>query len=217
MNKICSQNLTIRRYNLCDAIEIYDYLSNIVTEHISPPQPFLIRFSYFMPLLLFSMLLIVQPSFAEDSLLDSRDGKTYKTIKIGDRTWLAENLNYDAKGSACYDKKADNCQKCGRLYDWETAAIACPSGWHLPTDAEWITFEETIGEEDWNGFSVLHCGYRSMDGGFDFYGYFAKFWSATENGAKHAWFRDLDAGMPKTMSGKRGNKLSSFSVRCVLD
>jgi hypothetical protein len=170
-----------------------------------------------MPLLLFLALLMVQLAFAQDSFPDSRDGKAYKTIKIGNQVWLAENLSYDARGSVCYDKKPDNCQKCGRLYDWETAATVCPGGWHLPTDAEWITFEEAIDEGGWDGFSALPCGYRSSDGGFDYYGYFAKFWSATENGARHAWFRDLDMGMPKTLNRSKGNKVLLLSIRCVLD
>lgn len=75
------------------------------------------------------------PSTDGNSL--SYQGKTYKTVKIGSQVWMAENLNYDVSGSKCYGKKEINCSIYGRLYDWATAKTVCPSGWHLPKNADW--------------------------------------------------------------------------------
>jgi len=77
-----------------------------------------------------------KPEFGE--MTDSRDGQTYKTVKLGDQTWLAHNLNYETDdGSWCYDDDPANCEIFGRLYDWEAAMAACPDGWHLASDGEW--------------------------------------------------------------------------------
>ena len=138
---------------------------------------------------------------------DTRDGQTYKTVKIGTQTWMARNINYRTDSSWCYDNNADNCKRYGRLYDWKTATTICPNGWKLPSREDWKSLVATIGGEEiegkklkskngwkWNeyenvsgngtddyGFSALPGGNRHINGSFHFAGFTGYWHSATEN------------------------------------
>jgi uncharacterized protein (TIGR02145 family) len=172
-----------------------------------------------------------------NSFTDSRGAVTYKTAKIGGKTWLAENLRYRAKNSWCYDDDSSNCDKYGRLYAWNTAKTACPTGWHLPTRLEWLALSEAVGGEeaagkrlkartgwdengngnDWYGFSALPGGNRHPDAGdFGYAGSIGFWWTSTEYGSGNVYIRTMNYGdndVGESYTGKNGG----LSVRCVQD
>ena len=128
----------------------------------------------------------INPTPTISTFEDSRDGKIYKKVAIGKQVWMAENLNYAAEGSVCYDNKMENCAKYGRLYNWETAITVCPDGTHLPTDTEWITLLNNVGNqvgiggtrlktsEGWNNCSeCTHSTHVRKGNGTDDYGFSA--------------------------------------------
>lgn len=172
----------------------------------------------------------------EGEFLDNRNGQTYKTVKIGKQVWMAENLNFKTDSSFCYNNEETNCAKYGRLYTWNDAKKACPSGWHLPTRDELDTLIAAVGGQStagnvlkstsgWNssgngidafGFSALPAGLRYGNGGFDDEGGKANFWHSTDYGPDLAYYVRLDCDSDR--AGRAGtNKKYGFSVRCLQD
>jgi len=164
------------------------------------------------------------------TLTDTRDSQIYFTAKIDEQVWMAENLNYNASGSKCYNNEPANCAKYGRLYDWNTAMKACPSGWHLPSKEEWGklfdyadkygTPREILKAED--GFTALPggCGgYCSIDNedDFNFIDYGGYWWSATEKNSDYADSKFIPTNDDESYHGTGGYKSNLLSVRCIKD
>jgi len=145
--------------------------------------------------------IIVDP-IEKSLLMDPKDGQEYKTVKIGDQWWMAENFNYDAPtGSSSYFFDSSYSETYGRLYTWQSAYDNAPPGWHLPTDSEWKQMEAYLGilndkldKEGWrgeftgdlikagngSGFGVIWSGYCNASvGKFGHLGYEARFWTST--------------------------------------
>jgi len=167
-------------------------------------------------------------------LVDDRDGHIYKTVKIGDQWWMAENLNFEMDSSFCYNDSVEYCTKYGRFYSWWTATEVCPNGWHLPSKAEWETLFNAVGGSSvagtklkstsgWynsgNGtdafsFSALPAGLRNLSGNYDNEGNYTYFWSSTEHYSYTAYRMYLNCDYDDA-SLDVSHRNSGFSVRCV--
>lgn len=82
-------------------------------------------------------------------ITDSRDSQTYDTVSIGTQNWIVDNMNYyTARFSSYWNNDSIEYSGFGRLYAQFAADTICPSGYHLPTDAEWQTLESYVGMSD---------------------------------------------------------------------
>ena len=148
------------------------------------------------------------PNITYDTLIDTRDGQKYRTVKIGTQTWMAQNLNYKTDNSTWY---RDSGAKYGRNYLWadvmgvstyyDSFALnpslpvqgVCPVGWHVPSNAEWTKLTDTClssataGTElkstsGWlsGGNGTDRVGFRTLPVTFISVGASAGFWAASE-------------------------------------
>lgn len=203
----------------------------------------------------------VNPSVVYGYLTDGRDGQTYRAVRIGTQTWMAQNLNYKTDSSWIYKCQSWDETGCltdsvamgkrfGRLYKWAAAMGlrdscsakacssqvgtehqgACPSGWHVPSNAEWIvliretsanTLKSTSGWSsrngvDYCGFMLLPAGNRGNNGSFSRYGTNGYFWSATETIGSGAWCRMYGSAFDYAVV-ESNNKVYGYSLRCLQD
>ncbi len=190
-------------------------------------------------------------------------GKNYNTVQIGTQCWFKENLNIGSRinGSLeqtnngtiekyCYNDLESNCDIYGGMYQWNEMMQyvttdgfqgLCPTGWHLPTDAELTLLVNYLGGDGvaggkmkeagtvhWlnpnsgatneSGFTALPAGCRNCSAVFNFLTYYTDIWSSTQPGvgATHAYYRTLsysDTNASRYLNEKTGG----FSVRCMKD
>jgi len=201
---------------------------------------------------------------AMSAFIDSRDSNVYTYVTIGNQVWMAENLKYlpsvvdrttgsntdpyyyvsGYNGTDVTEAKAtNNYETYGMLYNWPAAMNACPSGWHLPSDAEWTQLTTYLGGEGgagaklkatgtiqegtglWNspntgasnqvGFSAIPGGNRNIGAFYDL-GNAGYWWCATESTADNAWRRGIYRDQWHV---NRNNipKEIGLSIRCVRD
>jgi uncharacterized protein (TIGR02145 family) len=172
-----------------------------------------------------------------ETFTDPRDGKSYKWVKIGDQVWMAENLAFKPQNGNywAYDDSQVNAKIFGYLYDWQTACKVCPSGWHLPSDAEWKTLINFLGGDNLAGHKMKSTwawenggngnnvsGFNGLPGGYA-HGTFNQrnslgYWwsSSSDAGATTASTRCLDTGVHR-LHHHTNNKAVGFSVRCLKD
>ena len=182
-----------------------------------------------------------------------------KNLNIGTKvTGLTEPANNSTIGKYCFNDDEAYCNIYGGLYNWAemvqylngatnttswspvpTGNVQgiCPTGWHIPTDAEWTTLTTYLGGENgaggklketstthWNspntgatnesGFTSVPAGNRYYDGSFFSLGLNGYWWSSTENDPSNSWGRSMyfyDSDVSRNYFGK----YYGFSVRCL--
>ncbi len=197
------------------------------------------------------------------------DGNSYKTVTIGAQTWMAENLKTSKYNDgtqipnvtdytnwsqlttgawAYYNNDSANYAKFGKLYNWYAVNYetngnknVCPTGWHVPTDAEWTVLVDYLGgsnvaggkmkqvdSTNWKNpntdatntslFTGLPGGYRYSDGHYQFIGLYGNWWSSSESKYPFsALSRILSYNNGIATSKNDDNKKDGFSVRCLKD
>ncbi|MFA6836412.1 MAG: FISUMP domain-containing protein [Fibrobacteraceae bacterium] len=160
------------------------------------------------------------------------------SVIIGNLRWMTSNLNvWTLRGSSCYKKESKNCRAYGRLYNYETAKTVCASGWRLPTDEEWTSMLNSLGEDaglklksktgwaddgsnpgngtDAVGFNAIPSGIVYEEN-YMYLGYHAFYWTATEKDSASAYFRSVSYD---NMDPYRyyNFKTAGYAVRCVQD
>lgn len=156
-----------------------------------------------------SALVLTVVAFAapqKGTMTDPADGKKYRTVTVGEQTWLAENMSLSINGSICYDNKEANCKKYGRLYVKDALYEVCPDGWHLPVVSEWDTLFENAGGRD--KAAALINAKNTKIGFWDS----GKFFPVKGNGI--FWTKDQYA-IDLNSKNQFASVCNAYAVRCV--
>ena len=176
---------------------------------------------------------------ADGYMLD-KAGNVYKTTKIGDQTWMAQNMAWQDASVTCHantEADADFIKNYGCLYTWEDANKVCPDGWHLPDKGEFeallayveqnkttvdnvfhaltlgSAWAHTSGTDDF-GFTALPAGaWSATSDTYDRFGSRAGFWSTTDFD-EYAYVLGLNETMA-TADLNSSAKADALSVRCL--
>lgn len=201
-------------------------------------------------------------SFKTISISDI-DGNVYNMVTIGTQIWMASNLkttkyndgtpiplvtdntawsNLETPGYCWYNNDAAaNKNTYGALYNWYTVNTGklCPTGWHMPSDAEWTVLTSYLGGESvaggklketgtshWlspnayatntTGFTALPGGYRYRLGEFLYIGFNGFWWSSSEYDTNYVWYRFMRY-YSSDASRDVFYRENGFSVRCLRD
>ena len=190
----------------------------------------------------------VEPSCREGGapihrgLVRDIDGNSYRPVPVGSQVWLGENLRATRTPEGIPlttfspNSEPRHVALFGRLYGWDAARRACPSGWHLPSDGEWSALETYLGAnaglllrdpEFWPreeataaaarlGFRARPAGYSNDQGFETYFGTRATFWTATTQDTHFAWSRVIGGASPSLRRAPQHPQYG-FSVRCLSD
>ena len=111
------------------------------------------------------------PSVNGNTMVDNRDGRSYKLHNVGGKLWMAQDLAFKTGNSMCFDDNEAKCEEYGRLYAYVGATRACPPGWRLPSR------EEAQAVIDDESFPWSYSG-RCKEGNCDFTGKMGFHWTS---------------------------------------
>ena len=176
----------------------------------------------------------LNPDIEYGEYLDVRDSQVYRTVQIGEQVWMAQNLNWNTKGSYCLANDSLNCKSKGHMYPWSIAQSACPDGWHLPDTADFAYLKFYVkqnnggigvgtslkkGANDIFGFSSLvNGGYQTGSNGQFSESDKMFYWTNSEDADNkiYAHVRYLK-NSSENLCYEAFRKTWSLSVRCIKD